>query len=215
MLERAEFASEIYDGAAARTMGLAPGQVTVTVHCGSRGFGYQICDDFLALMNKAVDTYGIVLPDRQLACAPLGSPEARAYFGAMCCAVNYAFAPGHAEVPSDFKSIGQPVLIPGDMGRYSFVLTGTERAMRDTFGSTCHGAGRRMSRHQAARLAHGRDVAGELARRDILVMGQTRRTLEEELSEAYKDVSDVVETCAVAGISHKVCRLRPMACIKG
>jgi len=272
------YVDEIYDETAARTMGLSTGLVTVIIHCGSRGFGYQICDDYLALMRKAATAYGIALPDPELACAPLDSPEGKAYLAAMTCAINYAFAnreiiahrvretlsrvfrqtpeaiglrtvyevahniakwethtvegrertlcvhrkgatrafaPGHAAVPSDYRSIGQPVLIPGDMGRYSYVLTGTEQAMRDTFGSTSHGAGRRMSRHEARRAAHGRDIAGELRHQDVLVIGQERGTLDEEMPEAYKDVADVVDACVQAGLSNKVCRLRPMGCLKG
>jgi len=266
---------EVYDEAAAQVLGLPLGTVTVFVHCGSRGFGHQICEDYLALMDRAVARYGIELPDRQLACAPLGSPEAERYFGAMCCAVNYAFAnrqaiahltaavfeevfggragvrtvyevahnlakfethrvegaerrlcvhrkgatrafaPGHPAVPAAYRAIGQPVLIPGDMGRYSFVLLGAEGAMAETFGSTCHGAGRNMSRHAAARAAQGRNIAQELRSRNIVVVAQSRRTLDEEMSEAYKDVSDVVEVCVQAGLSKKVARLRPLGCIKG
>jgi tRNA-splicing ligase RtcB len=266
---------EVYDETAARVLGLPLGTVTAFIHCGSRGFGHQICDDYLATMDRAASRYNIELPDRQLACAPLGSAEAKAYFGAMCCAVNYAFAnrqviahateqvfnrlfgdragvrtvyevahniakfethmvegrerrvcihrkgatrafpAGHPAVPSAYRQIGQPVLIPGDMGRYSFVLLGTPGAMEQTFGSTCHGAGRHMSRHAAMKIAHGRNVAAELRARDILVIAQNRRTLDEELPEAYKDVSDVVDVCVAAGISRKVVRLHPLGCIKG
>lgn len=269
------YVDEVYDEPAARVMGLPRGTVTAFIHCGSRGFGHQICDDYLAAMDRAASRHNIELPDRQLACAPLGSAEAKAYFGAMCCAVNYAFAnrqviahateqvfnrlfgdragartvyevahniakfethtvegrerrvcihrkgatrafpAGHPAVPSAYRQIGQPVLIPGDMGRYSFVLLGTQRAMEQTFGSTCHGAGRHMSRHAAMKVARGRNVAAELRARDILVIAQNRRTLDEELSEAYKDVSDVVDVCVAAGISRKVLRLHPLGCIKG
>jgi tRNA-splicing ligase RtcB len=266
---------DIYDARAAAIMGLAPGQVTIMIHCGSRGFGHQICDDFLAVMDKAVHRYHIDLADRQLACAPLGSPEAHDYYAAMCCAVNYAFAnrqaiayqvqqvmeslfgadikirtvyevahnlakfenhrvdgksrrlcvhrkgatrafpAGHPEVPSIYQSIGQPVLIPGDMGRYSYVLTGAAQAMSDTFGSACHGAGRLMSRHAAIQAARNRNVVQELRAKDILVMAQSRRTLDEEISEAYKDVVDVVDTCVAAGLANKVVRILPLGCIKG
>jgi len=272
------FVDELYDAPAARTMGLELDQVTVLIHCGSRGYGHQICDDHLARLDQAVRKYDLDLPDRQLACAPLGSPEADAYLAAMACAVNYAFAnrqaiahqtaaaleqvfdrnreqlglrtiyevghnlakfethivegqprklcvhrkgatrafaPGAADVPAAYRAIGQPVLIPGDMGRYSFVLTGTQQAMTETFGSTCHGAGRLMSRHQAIKMSQGRNIAAELGQKDILVMGQSRRTLEEEIPEAYKDVASVVDVCVGAGISRKVARLRPMGCIKG
>jgi tRNA-splicing ligase RtcB len=269
---------EIFDANAARILGLSPGQVTVMIHCGSRGFGYQICDDYLAIMDRAVRKYQIDLPDRQLACAPIQSEEGQSYLGAMRCAINYAFAnreaiahqareafvralgiprqdfqlrtlyevahniakiethevegaprqvcvhrkgatrafaPNHQELPDRYREIGQPVLIPGDMGRYSYVLIGTQQAMRDTFGSTCHGAGRAMSRVKAKEAARGRDVVKELALRGVIVRGQSQRTLDEEISEAYKDVSDVVDACARAGISKKVARLKPLGCIKG
>jgi tRNA-splicing ligase RtcB (3'-phosphate/5'-hydroxy nucleic acid ligase) len=272
------YVSEIYDPEAARVLGLELEEITVIIHCGSRGFGYQICDDFLSRMDAAANKYGIVLPDRQLACAPINSDEGQAYSGAMRCAVNYAFAnrqviagatrkafehalrismadiglrtiyevahniakfethavdgdqrelcvhrkgatrafaPGHQEIPAAYQRIGQPVLIPGDMGRYSYVLTGTTRAMEETFGSTCHGAGRALSRVKAKAVAAGRNVIRELAERGIIVRGQSRRTVDEEISEAYKDVSNVVDSCAAAGISKKVAQLRPLGCIKG
>ena len=269
---------EIFDEEAAQALGLFLGQVTVIIHCGSRGFGYQVCDDYLGVMDSAVRKHKIKLPDRQLACAPLRSEEARRYLGAMRCAINYAFAnrqviahntrlaferalalspgeiglrtvyevahniakmerhqvnggeqevcvhrkgatrafaAGHPEVPARYRAVGQPVLIPGDMGRYSFVLVGTERAMQETFGSTCHGAGRAMSRHKAKRTARGRNITRELEDKGIVVKGQSWRTIAEEIPEAYKDVAEVVETCALAGISKKVARLHPLGCIKG
>lgn len=272
------FVEEIFDEPAAQTLGLFPGQVTVIIHCGSRGFGYQICDDYLGVMDRAVRKYGIELPDRQLACAPVDSEEGQAYLGAMHCAINYAFAnrqviahhargafskalrltlpdiglrtiyevahniakfeyhvveggerklcvhrkgatrafaPGCREVPSLYQKIGQPVLIPGDMGRYSYVLTGTAKAMAETFGSTCHGAGRAMSRVKASKAARSRNVIREMEERGIIVRGQSRRTVDEEISEAYKDVANVVDACAIAGIANKVARLRPLGCIKG
>jgi tRNA-splicing ligase RtcB len=272
------YVAEIYDAEAARVLGLQLDQITVIIHCGSRGFGYQVCDDYLGVMDNAVKNYHIVLPDRQLACAPIGSPEGRRYLGAMRCAINYAFAnrqviahntrkafektlamsstevalrtvyevahniakfethivdnrerrlcvhrkgatrafaPGRIEVPPEYRAIGQPVLIPGDMGRYSYVLTGTEKAMRDTFGSTCHGAGRALSRVKARQAAAGRNIVREMEERGIIVRGQSRRTVDEEISEAYKDVSNVVDACALAGISRNVAQLRPLGCIKG
>ena len=272
------YVAEIFDARAAEVLGLYRDQVTVTVHCGSRGFGHQICDDSLANMDRAAAKYGIELPDRQLACAPVKSPEEEAYLGAMRCAVNYAFANrqaiahavrsafervmrmgprdhglrtvyevahniaklethevdgrprelcvhrkgatrafagDHHDVPEAYRSIGQPVLVPGDMGRYSYVLVGTEKAMRETFGSTCHGAGRLMSRKRAVKQAQGRDLFRELAAHDIVVRAHDRRTLSEEMPEAYKDVADVVEACDVAGISAKVAKLVPLGCIKG
>jgi tRNA-splicing ligase RtcB len=272
------FVDEIFDEQAAKTLGLFLNQVTVIIHCGSRGFGYQICDDYLDVMDRAIRKYRIELPDRQLACAPIDSEEGQSYLGAMHCAVNYAFAnrqviahhargafskalcltsqdiglrtvyevahniakfeyhvveggerklcvhrkgatrafaPGRREVPSLYQQIGQPVLIPGDMGRYSYVLTGTAKAMEDTFGSTCHGAGRAMSRVKASKAAQGRNIIREMENRGIIVRGQSRRTVDEEISEAYKDVANVVDACAIAGISNKVARLRPLGCIKG
>ena len=272
------YVAEIYDEEAAEAMGLFPDQVTVTIHSGSRGFGYQTCEDYLALMDEAMKAYDISLPDRQLACAPLRSAEGQRYLGAMRCAVNYAFAnrqvmahhtrqafadalgksvadvglrtvyevahniakmeyhtidgerrrvcvhrkgatrafgPREGGVPARYEDVGQPVLIPGDMGRYSYVLVGTRHAMEETFGSTCHGAGRKMSRRQAKRTAGSRNITRELARQDIIVRGASRRTINEEISEAYKDVAEVVDTCEAAGISRKVAQLRPMGVIKG
>jgi tRNA-splicing ligase RtcB len=272
------YVAEIHDEAAARAFGLAPEQVTVFIHCGSRGFGHQVCGDSLEAMDRAARKYGIELQDRQLACAPLRSPEAQAYMGAMRCAVNYAFAnrqaiahrvrdafgravrrsdadvglrtlyevahniakiethtvdgkrvklcvhrkgatrafaAGSEDVPIGYREVGQPVLVPGDMGRCSYVLVGAEKAMRDTFGSACHGAGRLMSRHQAVRKAQGRNIIAELGRRGIAVMAHDRRTISEEMPEAYKDVSNVVEACEQAGIARRVARLQPLGCIKG
>jgi len=269
---------EIYDSAAAEVLGLFPGQVTVTIHTGSRGLGYQVCDDYLKIMLRAAAKYGITLPDRQLCCAPLSSPEGRQYLAAMACAANYAFAnrqlitdsvrqsfeavlgasaealqlsliydvchniakweqhqvegrqrrlcvhrkgatrafpPGHPEVPACYRSIGQPVLIPGDMGRYSYVLVGTAAAMSETFGSICHGAGRMLSRHAAKKVARGRNIIAELAAKGILLRAAGRATVAEEISEAYKDVTEVVGVVQQAGIGRIVARLRPMAVIKG
>ena len=272
------YVNEIYDEEAARVLGLFANQITVIIHCGSRGFGYQICADYLEVMDRAVKKYGILLPDRQLACAPVNSPEGQNYLGAMRCAINYAFAnreviadhtrkgfakalgismadielrtvyevahniakfethtangremrlcvhrkgatrafaPGCKEIPMEYQAVGQPVLIPGDMGRYSYVLTGTEKAMHETFGSTCHGAGRAMSRVKAKKAAAGRNIIREMEARGIIVRGQSRLTVDEEISEAYKDVSNVVDACALAGISRTVAQLKPLGCIKG
>jgi Uncharacterized conserved protein len=252
--------------------------VTVTLHSGSRGLGYQVCDDFLPVMLEASRKHGIQLPDRQLCCAPIASGEARRYMGAMAAAANFAFAnrqlmthwtrqtfeqvlgmspretglsvvydvchniakfethlvdgvrrkllvhrkgatrafpPHHPETPAAYKHVGQPVLIPGDMGRYSFVLVGTEGAWRETFGSTCHGAGRQMSRSAAARSSRGRSIIAELAGKGITVRSEGRATLLEEVPEAYKDVADVVEIVHGAGIAKKVAKLIPMGVIKG
>jgi tRNA-splicing ligase RtcB (3'-phosphate/5'-hydroxy nucleic acid ligase) len=271
------YVDETYDQTAADVLGLTPGRVTVFIHTGSRGFGHQVCDDYIDVMLGAARRYGIELPDKQLCCAPLGSPEADAYWGAMNSAANFAFAnrqimshyvrgalrdvfgarvadatdlvydvahniakiethtvdgalrkvcvhrkgatrafpPGHPELPPRYRALGQPVLIPGDMGRYSYVLLGTDQALGETFGSTCHGAGRLMSRHQAKKVAGGRDIAGEMAGRGVLVRAASRATVDEEIPEAYKDVADVVRVVAGAGIGRKVVRLRPVAVVKG
>ena len=269
--------SEVYDHRAAHLLGLDLGTVTVFIHSGSRGLGYQVCDDYLDRMVKAAAKYGIELPDQQLCCAPLASPEAKQYLGAMNAAANYAFAnrqlmshyvrrslegvfgpavsaatdlvydvchniakfethtvagearrvcvhrkgatrafpPGHPELKERFRDIGQPVLIPGDMGRYSFVLVGTPGAFTETFGSTCHGAGRRMSRHQAKKLARSRNIPRELEERGILVRAASRATVDEEIPEAYKDVARVVDVVHAAGIGRKVVKLTPIAVVKG
>ncbi|WP_333654355.1 RtcB family protein [Dissulfurispira sp.] len=273
-----QYVDEIYDEKTANALGLFKDQVTVMIHSGSRGFGHQVCTDFLEVMGRAVQKYDIVLPDRELACAPFNSPEAQDYFAAMKAAANYAwgnrqclmhwtrevfmsvfnvspselgmaliydvahniakieehifngkkkklvvhrkgatraFPPGHPELPAVYRNLGQPIIIPGDMGRASFVLIGTEKAMNETFGSTCHGAGRVMSRHQAIRQAKGRAIWREMEDKGIIVRAAGRETLAEEMSEAYKDVSNVVEIVHNAGISLKVARLRPMGVIKG
>jgi len=272
------YVAEIYDEAAARTMGLRKDQVTVFVHTGSRGMGHQVCDDYIRVMLDASKKYRIELPDPQLCCAPVSSTEGQRYLGAMACAANFAFTnrqmithwvretfeqtlkmsprdlkldliydvchniakiethtvnggkkrlcvhrkgatrafpPNHPEIPADYRSIGQPVLIPGDMGRCSYVLVGTERAMEETFGSTCHGAGRVMSRHQAMKAAKGRAITRELEDKGIIVRGASRGTITEEIPEAYKDVNDVVNVVHHAGISRKVVKLIPMGVIKG
>ncbi|MFW6049830.1 MAG: RtcB family protein [Myxococcota bacterium] len=270
--------ADVYDEEAARAFGLEQGHLTVLIHSGSRGLGYQVCDDSLRAMIKASDKYGIDLPDRQLCAAPLHSPEAQRYFRAMACAINFAFAnrqmmtdfvrramerhfgrsaeelrlevvydvchniakweehevegerrrlcvhrkgatraygPGRPEVPEAYRHVGQPVLVPGDMGRYSFVLAGNDRAMRETWGSSCHGAGRRMSRKAARRAVKGRPIFRELRDRGIHVRSDAKGTVLEETSEAYKDVADVVEATHGAGLARKVARLEPLAVIKG
>jgi tRNA-splicing ligase RtcB len=268
----------IYDDRAAAVFGLQAGTVTLMLHCGSRGFGYQVCDDFLAAMAKQVHQIGIELPDRQLACAKIQSEMGRRYRDAMACAANYAWAnrqilmhrsrgvfkqvfglgprnldmrlvydvchniakqevhrvdgqervvcvhrkgatrsfpPGHSALNEAYRAVGQPVIIPGDMGRASYVLVGTQTAMEKTFGSTCHGAGRLLSRKAAKRAGKGRAIHRELADRGVLVRWTGRGTLAEEMPEAYKNVTDVVEVVHGAGISRKVARLRPMAVVKG
>ena len=272
-----QYVDEVYDARAAAALGLRQDQVTLTIHTGSRGLGYQVCDDFLRVMQNTSSRYGIELPDRQLCCAPLRSDEGRRYMAAMAAAANFAFCnrqvithwarqcfeevfggspqagldtvydvchniakfethlidgqevkvcvhrkgatrafpPGHPEVPAPYREVGQPVLIPGDMGRYSFVLVGTEKARLETFGSTCHGAGRLMSRTKARQKARGRSIIRELRDAGVVVRATGRATLVEEMPEAYKDVSEVVDTVHEAGISRKVARVRPIGVIKG
>jgi len=274
-----QVAEEIYEPETARAMGIMhAGQVFVLIHTGSRGLGYQVCEDYVKNMGAAVKKYGIELPDRQLACAPVTSNEGKDYYAAMACAANYAWAnrqcithwvresfmqalkkgpddlnmemiydvahniakmekheisgkkidvcvhrkgatrslpAGHPDVPRVYSKIGQPVLIPGDMGRYSYVLVGTERAMTDTFGSTCHGAGRLQSRIAAKKGVRGSDVAYKLEAKGIKVRTASMSSLAEEASEAYKDVAHVVEVAHQSGISRKVARMRPIGVIKG
>jgi tRNA-splicing ligase RtcB len=274
-----QYVEEITNPAVAQAMGIhEPGQITIMIHCGSRGFGHQICDDYLDVMRQAVRKYGISLPDPQLACAPIKSPEGQNYFAAMACAANYAwanrqcimhwvretleramgkgsealgaelvydvahniakfedhevggqtrrlcvhrkgatraFAPGRMDLPPQYRAVGQPVIVPGDMGSASWLLVGTAEAMSQTWGSTCHGAGRALSRSQALKRKRGHEVAEELRRQGIYVRSEGMKTLAEEMPEAYKDVDRVVEVCHRAGISRKVARLRPLAVIKG
>ena len=269
-----QYVAEIYDSAVAGAFGLRLDQVTVMIHSGSRGLGHQVCEDHLRIMISAAAKYGISLPDRQLCCAPINSPEGRAYLGAMSAAANYAFAnrqvmahwvresiaramgmtvdqirtrtvydvchniakieefdghklcvhrkgatraypPGHAQTPAAYRHVGQPVLIPGDMGRYSYVLVGTDRAYRDTFGSTCHGAGRRWSRSHAKRQATGHAVISDLEARGVVVMAAGLATVAEEMPAAYKDVADVVRVVHQAGLASRVAQLRPIGVIKG
>jgi tRNA-splicing ligase RtcB (3'-phosphate/5'-hydroxy nucleic acid ligase) len=270
--------AEIFDEAAADAFGLFPGQAVVLIHSGSRGLGYQVCDDFLPVMAAVMRRNGLVLPDRQLACAPIRSPEGERYLSALAAAANFAFAnrqllahqsletfqrtlgmgprdlgmrlvydvghnnakfeeheidgrrrrvlvhrkgatrslpPGHPDVPPGYADVGQPVLIPGDMGTASYVLAGSPGAMRLSFGTACHGAGRRMSRTQAKSSARGRSIVEEMDRRGVLVACASPKTLAEEIPEAYKDVSEVVGVVHDAGIARRVARLRPVAVVKG
>ena len=272
------YVAEVYDPKAAEAYGLSQDALTVMVHSGSRGLGYQVCDESIRTMVQASRKYGIRLPDRQLCAAPLKSPEAEAYFEAMACAINYAFAnrqvmthgvreamrrffgqtvdslgltsvydvchniakwethrvdgvekrvcvhrkgatrafgPGHPDVPQKYRDVGQPVLVPGDMGRYSFVLKGTQRAMNETFGSSCHGAGRQLSRSAAKKAAQGRQIFKELQAKGIWVRCDRKATVAEEFPEAYKDVSDVVSVMHDSGIAEKVVKLVPLAVVKG
>ncbi len=268
----------VVDEEAAAAFGLAPGQVCVLIHSGSRGLGYQVCDDALRALRGVPARHGIELPDRQLACAPLASSEGQAYLGAMRAAANYAFCnrqlitqqvrevfervferpwqrlglelvydvahniakleshrvdgeekmlcvhrkgatrafpAGHAEVPAAYRAVGQPVMVPGDMGRASWVLVGGPRSMERSFGSSCHGAGRALSRKAALKAAKGRDVRAELAAHGVIARASSRRGLDEEQPDAYKDVDRVVEVVHRAGLSTRVARLRPLGVIKG
>jgi tRNA-splicing ligase RtcB (3'-phosphate/5'-hydroxy nucleic acid ligase) len=254
------------------------GQVMLLIHCGSRGLGHQVATDYVKAMGEVMARNKISLPDRQLACAPLSSPEAKDYLAAMRCAANYAWAnrqcimhrvresfcsvlgkceeeaglelvydlshniakieehlvegrkqavcvhrkgatrafpPGHPDLPQKYAGIGQPILIPGDMGRVSYILVGTEQAMQETFGSTCHGAGRMQSRAAVKKHLRGQQVLYELQSRGITVRAGSMSGLAEEASEAYKDVSDVVRVCHNSGISKIVARTRPIGVVKG
>jgi tRNA-splicing ligase RtcB len=263
---------DIYDPAVATAFGLRADQVCVMIHCGSRGLGHQICTDHVRTMLATMPRYGIEVPDRQLACAPVDSPEGRAYLGAMAAAANYgranrhllaeavrdAFAratgrreldlvydvshnlakteehivdgerrllcvhrkgatralpPGDRDLPRSLRAAGQPVLIPGSMGTASYVLTGV--AGGGAFHSTCHGAGRTMSRHAAKRRVQGATLRAELEARGIAVRARSIKELPEEAPFAYKDVDEVVSTCEQAGLCARVARLRPVGVIKG
>ena len=269
---------DIFDAEVAKAFGLKKGQITIMIHTGSRGLGYQVCDDNLDRMVRAMHRYQIVIPDKQLACAPVNSPEGKQYLAAMAAAANYAwtnrqiilhwiresfeqvlgesaeklgmhmiydvahniakfeehtvngkqkkvlvhrkgatraFAAGHPDLPEKYRNVGQPVLIPGDMGTASYVLVGTQKAMEESFGSTCHGAGRVMSRHAAIKATQGRSIQRELENRGIIVRSRGKKTLDEEMPEAYKNIDKVVEIVHGAGLSRKVARMKPLGVIKG
>jgi tRNA-splicing ligase RtcB len=269
---------EVYRPEVAAVLGLAEGCVTLSIHTGSRGFGYQICAESLDRLHAAAGKHKIPLPDKQLVCAPLSSSEGREYLAAMACAANFAFAnrqmithflreeltrllgdsagdttarlvydvahniaklethevggrerrvcvhrkgatralpAGHPLVPEAYRKVGQPVLIPGDMGRYSYVLVGTAATLEKSFGSCAHGAGRLMGRKQALKATHGRRIDVELEKQGVVVRAQGRETLREEFPGAYKDVADVVRVVERAGLALPVARLAPMGVIKG
>lgn len=263
----------IYDSAAAGAFGLREGQVTVLIHSGSRGLGHQVCTDYVKRMDAALARHGIELPDRQLSCAPIASPEGQAYLRAMAAAANYAWAnraaiahlarqaiarvlgrdvadrtrqvydvahnvaklerhdgrllcvhrkgatrafpPGHDQTPREYQEVGQPVFIPGSMGTASFVLAGREGSMRRSFGTTCHGAGRRLSRTAVRKTVEGGALRRRLEERGITVRAPSARGLAEEAPEAYKDVERVVEIVDHAGLAARVVRLRPVGVVKG
>jgi tRNA-splicing ligase RtcB len=295
---------EIFDEKVAQTFGFFKGQIAIMVHSGSRGLGHQVCTDYITVMNRASQKYGIWLPDRQLCCAPIDSPEGKDYFAAMCAAANYAWAnrqllmhwtrevfckvvggsiqalgislvydvahniakferhelrktsydkkqgpttndqgpktdesrttsheprllcvhrkgatrafpAGHPEIPDDYKSVGQPVIVPGDMGRCSFVLVGTELAMQETFGSVCHGAGREMSRTAALKNINLNELLDRLKGQGIIVRSASKKGLVEEAPEAYKDVRNVVNVVHNAGLAKRVAKMRPLGVVKG
>ena len=269
---------EIFDEKAASAMGLFEGEIAVQIHTGSRGFGHQICTDYVRRLQGAIHQYGIDLPDKQLVCAPIDSPEGQDYLGAMRCGANFAFlnrqllanklreafevvlagkvdnwhlkqvydiahnigkfekhqvggeqktvcvhrkgatrafGPGSEGLPEDYREIGQPVLVPGSMGTGSWVLTGTETSMMRSFGSSCHGAGRVMSRSQAKREVWGEDLLERLENEGILIRAGSMPGLAEEAPQAYKDVDRVVDSVVGAKIAKKVARLFPLIVIKG
>jgi len=269
---------EIFDEKTATVFGLFPGQIVVLIHTGSRGLGYQVCDDYLKKLIKASSSYGFDLPDKQLACAPLNSNEGKEYLSAMQAAANFAwnnrqvimhltkksfmdtfkmteselgfklvydvchniakieehningmmkkvcvhrkgatraFPPGSNLIPAKYKEVGQPVLIPGDMGRYSFIAVGTDKAMEETFGSSCHGAGRNLSRTKALKEGKGRDLIKELKEQGVIIQAKGYKTIAEEMPNAYKDVSEVVDVMHKEGITKKVAKLKPVGVIKG
>ena len=269
---------EIFDDDVAKTFGIEKDQITVMIHTGSRGCGHQICSDYLRTMDKAYKKYNINLPDRQLACAPVDSPEAQDYFGAMAAAANYAwtnrqmivhwvresfeqvfkrdaedmnmgivydvahniakkethkikgrdtevyvhrkgatraFGPGRIEIPAEYRGVGQPVMLPGTMGTASYILHGTETAMEETFGSTAHGAGRKMSRSGAKREYRGEEVKEALARKGIVIRANSMPVVAEEAPGAYKDVDKVVKIAHEAGISKLVGKMVPIGVVKG
>lgn len=273
-----DIVDQVYDPDAAGVMGLAPGNLAVQIHCGSRGFGHQVATDYLRSFQTVVHRYGIKLVDRQLMSVPFASPEGQDYYGAMCAAANYAFVnrqvlahlvretfekvfkglvkdyhlrqvydiahnmakverhmvdgkevevvvhrkgatrafgPGFDELPPEYRTLGQPVLVPGSMGTASWILAGTHGSMEETFGSTCHGAGRTMSRERAKRTIDGDRLRGELEKDGVAVRAGSLKGLAEEAPQAYKDVDEVVKVVTGAGIARKVARLRPVAVIKG
>ena len=270
-----QYVERVHDKPAAEAMGIEKDQVVILIHSGSRGLGHQVCTDYVGLMNQVMPKYGINLPDRQLACAPIQSAEGQSYLGAMSAAANFAWAnrqgilhflrgafrrvfgedvrlqliydvchniakhetykvdgrkrevlvhrkgatrafpAGHSDVPAVYAGIGQPVFVPGSMGTASWVLVGQQRAMDESFGSVCHGAGRMLSRTAVRKGKNVQDERRKLEENGILVRSESRDGILEELPEAYKDVDEVIEVVHNAGLAKKVARLRPMGVIKG
>lgn len=270
-----QYVTEIFDETIATHFGLKPNDVVVSIHCGSRGLGHQIGTEFLKDMAMAASKFGIVLPDRELACAPINSEIGQAYLGAMRAGVNCALAnrqilthltrdvfkqilpkadlrllydvshntckveqheingtrrhlyihrkgatraygPGHTDIPATLRDVGQPVIIGGSMGTGSYILAGTKESEQLAFSSACHGAGRSMSRHQATKRWHGKELIKQLeAEQGILVRSPSMRGVAEEAPGSYKDVSAVVNSADYAGLAKKVARLKPLVCVKG
>jgi len=269
---------EIFNAEAAEAFGIRKGMVTVMIHTGSRGLGHQVATDYLAVMNRKMHEYGITVPDRQLCCAPMDSPDGSDYFAAMSAAANFAwanrqvithlvreafekvfrrsaaklglrllydvahniakieshtldgkktkvlvhrkgatraFGPGSDELPGEYRDVGQPVIVPGDMGRYSFLLVGTRRSLTESLGSACHGAGRLLSRSAAKKTISGKDLRAALEARGISIRCDSLGSLAEEAPESYKDAEDVVDAVQCAGISRKVAKMRPLGVMKG
>jgi tRNA-splicing ligase RtcB len=266
--------ADIYDEKTAQAMGLRKDDVVISVHCGSRGLGHQIGTDYLKSLAFTLQKYNITIKDRELACAPINSPEGKKYFGAMSAGINCAlanrqiithlvreiftevypeghikmlydishntckvethflngkkkrlyvhrkgatraFGPGQIDLPVEYQNVGQPVLIGGTMGTSSYILVGTEAGMKTAFGSACHGAGRAMSRTQAKKRWHGREVVNALAEQGIMVRGHSYSGIAEEAPESYKDVTEVVDAAHYANLARKVARVKPIACVKG
>ncbi|MDY6821599.1 MAG: RtcB family protein [Deferribacterota bacterium] len=272
------YIDEIYMKDIAEKWSLEKGMVTLLIHSGSRGFGHQICTDYLKVFNNAIKKYNIKVPDKQLACAPYYSEESKRYLSALAAAANFAWANrevlgflaidaiseflgisidklkanliydvahnivkiethmvdnknlqlavhrkgatralpmGHKDLPEIYKNTGQPVIIPGDMGRYSYILVGSAGASKLSFNSACHGAGRVKSRRRAVNDSRNRDIVGELRQKGIIVIGKGKKTIKEEMPDAYKDVSEVVEVVDHLDIAKKVVKIKPLAVIKG
>ena len=270
--------NDVFDAKTAEKFGLSIGQITIMIHSGSRGLGYQVCDDYVKQMISCLSKYSINVPDRQLACAPVNSPEAQKYIGAMRAAANYAwanrqvlmhltrlafgkvfskswqslgmdliydvahniaklekhivdgknkllcvhrkgatrsFGPGNPELPEKYQETGQPVIIPGDMGRASYLLVGTKKSEEETFASTCHGAGRVSSRHEALKRIDVNVLLKELKAKGIEVRATGKKTIVEEAPSVYKNIDDVIEVVQKSGISRKICRMRPLCVVKG
>jgi len=270
-----QYVQQVFDPEVAQALGLYEHEVVLMIHSGSRGFGHQVCTDYLREMGDAMRRYHIELPDRQLACVPVNSPEGKAYLAGMRAAANFAWAnrqgithftrqafkrifgekeelkviydvchniaklerhrvegrerevmvhrkgatrafpPGHPDVPEVYQNVGQPVLIPGSMGTASYVLVGAEGAMAETFGTTCHGAGRLMSRTAARKSAYAQNARQRLEEQGIIVRAETRDGITEEIPEAYKDVDVVIDVVHNAGLARRVARLKPIGVIKG